>query len=500
MKQKQTACPSKAPQTALSRTENPVNILLIDDQPIVAESLKRLLESEEKITLNFCYDPFRAIPMAIAIYPTVILLDLILPDIDGLMLLRFLRANPATREIPIVVLSSQEEAQRKAEAFALGASDYLVKFPEKIELVARLRYHSKAYHNFLQQRSAYQELAQLHATLENRVEEKTRKLTETVNNLQQTQAQLLQAEKMSALGQLVAGIAHEINNPVNFIGGNLVHATQYTQDLLELVRLYQESGQTSPENIEEFKEAIDLDFLREDLPELMSSLKIGVDRIKEIVDNMRNFSRLDEAQMSFADLHHCLDSSLLILQHRLKKNNINLVQDYGEIPEIECYPGQLNQVFVNLIGNAIDAVESSGKSHSAFVTGHSSSVTGLNDQGQTPNDQQPMTISIHTEAIAPNLVRVRIADNGTGIPPEVYQQIFHPFFTTKPVGKGTGLGLSISHQIIVEKHGGVLRCESQPGKGTEFFIELPVRQNAVDDLSPSELEANPPLVEYPTSA
>ncbi|MBO0351684.1 hybrid sensor histidine kinase/response regulator [Phormidium pseudopriestleyi FRX01] len=464
-----------------SKKNYPITILLIDDRPVVGEVLRRKLSSEKDMEFFYCSNPVRGIHKAIECSPTVILLDLVMPEIDGLMLLRFLRANPKTREIPVLVLSTEEEASLKGEAFAAGASDYLIKFPDPIELIARIRYHSKAYINFLKQQEAYRELQLMHETLEQRVEERTKELRQTVENLQNTQTQLIHAEKMSALGQLVAGIAHEINNPLQFISGNITHARQYTQHLLALVELYQRSNPDPSPEVKGFTQEIDWEFTCEDLPNLMSSLQVGVDRILEISNDMRNFSRMDQGRSIQVDIHQGIDSSLVILQHRLKSNKIKVIKDYGNLPEIECCIGQLNQVFINLIGNAIDALEmgNTPASESGDTVGRSPEVSLTS---RVP------TICIHTEVQNDSLV-IQITDNGQGIPQEIQDRLFEPFFTTKPMGKGTGLGLSISYQIIVEKHQGVFTCNSTLGQGTEFKIVLPLHLDATVDGGEGELES-----------
>ena len=292
-------------------------------------------------------------------------------------------------------------------------------------------------------------------------------IAQNLKDLQDTQAQLIQTEKMSGLGQLVAGIAHEINNPVNFIYGNLNHATDYTEKLLSLLELYQQQYLDASPEIGELTEDIDLEFLLEDLPKLLLSMKVGADRIRQIVLSLRNFSRLDESQMKAVDIHEGIDSTLLILQHRLKSSSdigsIVLVKEYGNLPLVECYAGQLNQVFMNVIGNAIDALQSEKLSDRKFVNPQIKISTAV---GKLNGD-------------VPSAV-IRISDNGSGISESMRERIFDPFFTTKPIGKGTGLGLSISYQIVVEKHGGVLKCSSQLRKGTEFAIEIPISQQSVD--------------------
>jgi signal transduction histidine kinase len=301
---------------------------------------------------------------------------------------------------------------------------------------------------------------------------------------------------MSSLGQLVAGVAHEINNPVTFIYGNLTPASESTQDLLRLLRLYQEYYPQPAPEIQEEMEAIEVDFLVEDLPKMLSSMKIGADRIRQIVLSLRNFSRLDEAEIKPVDIHEGLNNTLLILQNRLKARaghpEIHILKDYGSLPQVECYAGQINQVFMNILTNAIDALEELkvgrllAQRGVAQVEGSEDNVQPSNLQPATQTNLQPATpcIRIRTEVGRPgdsglsresqDWVTIRIADNGPGMTQEVKQRLFDPFFTTKPVGEGTGLGLSISYQIVVEKHGGQLRCKSVPGQGAEFFIEIPI--------------------------
>ena len=283
--------------------------------------------------------------------------------------------------------------------------------------------------------------------------ERSLQLEHTLKTLQKAQSQLIQAEKMSALGRIVAGISHEINNPLNFIYGNIDYATSSITDILKLVEAYQKYHPNTCEEIQELSEFIDLPFIKKDLPKLLLSMKMGVHRIQEIVRATRNFSRMDESEKKFVNLHEGLDSTLQILQYRLKsstcKQGIQLIKNYGELPKIECYAGLINQVFMNILDNGIDALE--------------------NSKNQTKNP----TIVITTQLLEERVI-IKIGDNGSGITPEVQKHIFDPFFTTKPVGKGTGLGLAISYEIVVEKHQGRLYCLSTPEEGTEFIIELPL--------------------------
>ncbi len=308
---------------------------------------------------------------------------------------------------------------------------------------------------------------------EGQLRQQAQQLQKALHELQQTQSQLIQAEKMSSLGQLVAGIAHEINNPVNFIYGNLSYAGQYIEDLLRLLDLYRKACPIPTPEIVEQSETVDLDFLMADLPKLLDSMKLGAERIRQIVLSLRNFSRLDEADKKRVDIHEGIDSTLLILQHRLKAKPghppIEVIKDYGVLPPVDCYAGTLNQVFMNVLSNAIDALEQANRLRNA--------AHGDDKVLPMPNSQCPLpAIRIRTEMIEGERVVVRISDNGVGMPESVRSRLFEPFFTTKPVGKGTGLGLSISYQIVVEKHHGHLECVSESGKGTEFIIEIPVKQ------------------------
>ncbi|MFW9264799.1 trifunctional serine/threonine-protein kinase/ATP-binding protein/sensor histidine kinase [Nostoc sp. CALU 546] len=300
---------------------------------------------------------------------------------------------------------------------------------------------------------------------ETQAREKAKQLEHTLDELKLTQSQMVQSEKMSSLGQLVAGVAHEINNPVSFIYGNLIYVNNYVKDLMSVVQLYQQQNQNLPPKVQNEIDAVDLDFLMEDLPKLLASMKVGTDRIRQIVLSLRNFSRLDEAEVKAVNIHEGIDSTLMILQNRLKPQpdhpGIQVIQEYGNLPPVECYPGQLNQVFMNLIANAIDSLEEF-------------------NEYRTYADIacQPSIITIRT-TIEGNIAVIRIADNGSGIDENVRTQLFTPFFTTKPIGKGTGLGLSISYQIVTNKHRGQLECVSVLGQGAEFIVSIPLQARLV---------------------
>ncbi|BAZ09346.1 integral membrane sensor signal transduction histidine kinase [Calothrix sp. NIES-4071] len=295
------------------------------------------------------------------------------------------------------------------------------------------------------------ELSNSFCELESRVEQRTLELQKALHDLQQTQTQILQAEKMSALGQMVAGIAHEINNPVSFIYGNITHIEGYAVSLLELLESYQEHYPNPPLALQQQIEEVDLEFIEDDLPKLLHSMKVGATRIRDIVQSLRSFSRLDEAEYKEVNIHEGIDNTLLIIQHRLKRDSnaeIKVIKKYGSLPLVKCYAKQLNQVFLNILNNATDAL---------------SEVT----------TNQPRIIKISTQLTDDNWIQISIADNGIGIKDEDIKHLFEPFFTTKPVGKGAGLGLSISYQIIVKTHRGKLLCDSQASNGTKFTIAIP---------------------------
>ncbi|OBQ19731.1 ATP-binding sensor histidine kinase [Anabaena sp. AL93] len=313
------------------------------------------------------------------------------------------------------------------------------------------------------------ENAQLYSNLEEKVTQRTQELNEknlhleqTLNELKATQSQLIQTEKMSSLGQMVAGIAHEINNPVNFIYANIEHASNYTESIINLLNIYQQEYSSHSATIEKYKQDNDFDFVIQDLPRILDSMTVGSERIRKIILSLRNFSRLDESEMKPVDIHEGIDSTLMILETRFQEklgysSNV-VIKNYGNLPLVQCYASQLNQVFMNIISNAIDVLKQREKSLST---------------AELKNN--PNQIIIRTQIINNNWVQIAIKDNGMGINPEIKQRIFDPFFTTKPVGEGTGLGLSISYQIIVDKHSGKLDCISAPGKGTEFIIEIPIK-------------------------
>ena len=320
-------------------------------------------------------------------------------------------------------------------------------------------------------------------------------LEQALTELQRTQTQLIQTEKMSSLGQLVAGVAHEINNPIGFIYSNLFHAKEYSQALIEMLELYQQHCPESIAAIETASEKIELNYLLEDLPKVLNSMQQGAERIRDIVLSLRNFCRLDEAQMKQVNIHDGINNTIMLLQSQLKgkpgHEAIAIHKDYGELPLIQCYPGQLNQVFMNILVNAIYAldeanrkeiVEAKGKENPQPAKQNDSS---LKERASISNSTRLIpTIRICTKLTDENKVTIRIFDNGPGMAEDVLNRLFDPFFTTKPVGQGTGLGLSISYEIVVNQHGGELKCFSEPGNGSEFAIEIPIQQSPTAQILP----------------
>ena len=415
--------------------ETRISVLLIDDQSLVSDMIQRSLRTESDIDFHYCNDPTLAISMAIDLAPSIILQDLVMPDVDGLMLLRWFRLNPATKDIPMIVLSCKEDAYLKAEAFTYGANDYLIKLPEPVELIARIRYHVQAYENLKALRATT-----LAAQLQ------SQQLSETLVKLQNMQAHIVQSEKMTGLGQMVAGIAHEISNPINFIHGNIQHFHHHTEDLLKLLHLYKTAYPIATPEIQTSLETLDIDFIQRDLPKVMNSMKTGVDRIRNIIVSLCTFSKLDEVKPKTVHIQDVLESTLLLLGHRLQSTAVEVKRNYGQVPSIPCHPAQLNQVFLHVINNALDAIEA---------------------------QIGPKYLEIQTQVMN-DCVQITIFDNGPGIPSEIQSSIFKPFFTTKSVDKGTGLGLSICDEVM-QKHQGSIVVHSKIGQGTTLTLQLPIQ-------------------------
>jgi signal transduction histidine kinase len=336
-----------------------------------------------------------------------------------------------------------------------GADDFLSKPVDPLELQARVRAGIRVY-------KYQQELSR-----------SNQQLSQALHDLRQTQAQLIHSEKMSSLGGMVAGIAHEINNPVSFISGNLIYIQEYVSDLINFAALSLKEIHSLSPHLQAAAEDINLGFLVGDFPKLLNSMRVGTERIRQIVLSLRNFSRLDEAERKRVNLHQGIDSTLLLLQHRLTagdgEGDIEVIKEYGHLPPVECLAGQMNQVFLNILSNAIDALKAS-PNFPKLLSIRTSIGHGEDNRSHLPSAQCPVPNGQSS-------VVIRIADNGIGMTPAVKSRIFDPFFTTKPVGSGKGLGLSVSYQIVVEQHGGQLLCSSEQGLGAEFAIEIPLRQS-----------------------
>lgn len=421
------------------------SILIVDDNPNNIRILFDILH-EAGFKVYVVKSGEMALEKLPVIQPDMILLDIMMPGIDGFETCKRIKADSRIKEIPVIFLTALSDTENKVKGLLGGAVDYISKPIQVEEVLARVNIHLA--------------LRNTELMLKKEVKERTEaqnRLEQTLTELQQAQTQIIQSEKMSSLGQLVAGVAHEINNPVNFISANLTHANDYAQELLRIINVYQHHYPNPLPEVEAEIETSELNYLIEDFPKLLQSMKVGAKRIQEIVLSLRVFSRLDEADIKPIDIHQGIDSTLMILGHRLKANSerlaIQVIKKYNELPLIECYAGQLNQVFMNLICNAIDAIEEK-------IT-----------KSVLPNPE----ISISTELVESNIVKICIADNGLGIPEQVKQKIFNPFFTTKPIGVGTGMGLAISYQIITERHAGSLHCVSELGQGSEFVIQIPLR-------------------------
>jgi signal transduction histidine kinase len=406
-------------------------ILIVDDNPTNLSVLSQSLKSAG-YKVRMAMDGEDALEQVGLAHPELILLDIQMPKLDGFEVCRQLQANPETETIPIIFMTALAETEHKVKGLSIGAVDYITKPFEQEEVLARVKVHWR--------------LKQLTDSLEQQVAERSQ-------SLQQTQIQLIQQEKLSTLGQLVAGIGHEINNPLGCIVSNLAPAKAYLTDLTALLDCYQHHYPQPVPAIASQLEDLDLAFTLQDFGALLKSMTVAGDRMKEISESLRNFARSDTTELSPADLQAGLENTLLLLKHRLKEVGdrpaIEIIKHYSPLPNVSCYPGQINQVFMNILANAIDALDSALPA-------------------------RPPKITLTTTVVHDRL-RISIADNGIGISETVKANIFDYLFTTKGVGQGTGLGLAIAQQIIVDRHHGKIQVESELNQGTQFTIEIPIR-------------------------
>jgi len=415
-------------------------VLIVDDILTNLDVISKTL-SDDGFDVAIATSGERALQQIERRIPDLILLDIMMPGIDGFETCQRLKANPRTSDIPVIFMTALTDTDSKINALEMGAVDYVTKpFAEK-EVLARVKTH-----------------LQLHYLTQNLAQQVAEKTAE----LQTSQLQLIQSEKMSALGNLVAGVAHEINNPLGFIFGSLQLTKPTLKDIFTHLELYQKYLPNPDEEILDHAVNIHLDYILEDLPKSIDSMIMACDRIKDISDSLRTFSRVENDYPVICNIHDGIDSTILILKYRLKANprrpEIQIISDYGNLPLVECYAGHLNQVFMNILSNAIDALEESNQGRSfAEIESH------------------PNLIAIKTELSSDQQAIVRIRDNGKGMTDDVKQRIFDHLFTTKGVGKGTGLGLAIVRQIILEKHGGAIEVNSILGQGTEFVISIPLK-------------------------
>ncbi|MEM9150476.1 MAG: response regulator [Cyanobacteria bacterium P01_F01_bin.3] len=405
-------------------------VLIVDDTPTNISVLAQTLR-QANLSIRIANDGLSALAQVRKIRPSLILLDVQMPGIDGFETCRRLKADAATRDIPVIFMTALSDKASRVEGLSLGAVDYIAKPFERAEVLARIKVHLQ--------------LKRLTEQLENTVNARTR-------TLQETQDLLIEQEKLAALGQLMAGVAHEINNPMTCIANNIGPAHEYVNDLTELIKLYREHLNTPVPAIDKMWEACDIEFAMEDLPKLLNSMALSIERIKDLSTSLRSFSRGESAEPVIFDIHHGLDSTLVILGHRLKsanaKSSVSVSKHYSELPPVRCFPSAMNQVFMNILANALDALE---ETHEPTI--------------------EIVTRRVENESSA--WVHIEIADNGPGMTAETQKHLFDALYTTKPVDKGTGLGLSISREIVEKRHNGRLVCESLPGQGCRFIVMLP---------------------------
>ncbi|MBO3464352.1 hybrid sensor histidine kinase/response regulator [Aetokthonos hydrillicola Thurmond2011] len=425
------------------------DILVVDDKPDNIRFLSNMLLSQG-YNVRKALTGQMALTAVQTVIPDLILLDISMPEMDGYEVCKHLKSDIKTSSIPVIFLTALDAVLDKVKAFQIGGLDYITKPFQFEEVLSRIETHLKT------------------RNLQTQLELQNIELQQVLSELKQAQAELLQQKKMAGLMELVAGISHEINNPISFIYGNIAPAAGYVQDLVNLIHLYQKEYTNPSVTIQRAIQDIDLDFLVSDLTKIFKSMETGAERIRTIILALHIFSRINQSDINSVDIHEGIDSTILFLQYKLRQTEsrpeIKVIKNYGKLPHVTCHVSQLNQVFLNLLNNAIDALEPR---------------TGV-------DFPQPLipTIWICTELTTPSTVTIRIKDNGVGMTEEQQSSLFNPFFTTKPVGQGLGLGLLTSYQIVVERHKGRLTCNSSLGQGTEFVVEIPVHSNPKNWMSP----------------
>ena len=438
------------------------NILVVDDTPNNLRLLSEML-TEQGYKVRQAINGQLALSTIQRNPPDLILLDINMPGMNGYEVCEKIKSDYQTREIPIIFISALDDVLDKVKAFKIGGCDYITKPFQVEEVIARVENQLRSRRLSLQ----LQDKIEMLKESERLQWEKACQLEEALHELKYTQSQLIQSEKMSSVGRIAAGVSHEINNPISFISGNLTCAEQYFQSLILLVETYQKIyPQTQPE-IQNIVEEIELDFLLDDWQKLIGSMEVGVDRICKIVRSLQIFARQNEAKLKPIDIHESIDNTLILLHHRLKPTGeaggIEVIKDYYPLPKVTCYGSQVNQVFMNILNNSIDALAHQPPPRMIKIS------TQMSQEAILKRKEEE-------NRLLSDSVVIQIADNGCGIKEEILHKIFDPFFTTKPVGTGTGLGLSVSYQIIVDRHGGQVKCNSTLGKGTELAIELPIFQ------------------------
>ncbi|MEM9217337.1 MAG: response regulator [Cyanobacteria bacterium P01_F01_bin.150] len=453
-----------------------LRILVVDDNPTNLRVLSDSIRHEKEWNILFATDGESAIEQVLYAKPDLILLDVMMPGVDGFETCRRLKSQNVTNSIPVIFMTALSDTTHKVQGLELGAVDYITKPFQKEEVLARVRLHLKLSQlnqnlkcqnellaeKIIEKEAAENQIRLLAQELEHRVEQRTEELALSYQKLQQAQLQMVQHEKMASLGNLVAGVAHEVNNPIGFLNGSINNAKDYLQELLDYLDIYQQYYPPEVIEVQDYAEKIELEFIREDFPKLLASMQHASDRIRAISNSLRTFSRADTQEKVKADIHEGLNSTLLILKYRLKANEvrpeIQIHKEYGELPPIFCFPGQLNQVFMNLLANAIDMFDEVAQTLSWETL-----------------ESAPQIITLQTNVCADQQsIAIHIRDNGKGMPQDVLHRVFDYLFTTKDVGQGTGLGLTIAHQIITEAHHGQLTVQSAVAQGTEFCIRLPI--------------------------